>query len=165
MTTQQNKTTEQAIHIGSSCACFAVRKMTRAVTQLYDHHLSEAGLRITQFTLKNAISGFGQVPVYVLAEELVMDRTTLTRNLKPLIKAGLVASVPDQKDARVRNLSLTPQGAEHLKTATPYWERAQAEFVEKVGERSWAEVSQGISLIDRALSAGPRPSDRMTASR
>lgn len=162
MTTLQKKTTQQAIHIGSSCACFAVRKMTRAVTQLYDHHLSEAGLRITQFTLMNAISGFGQVPVYVLAEELVMDRTTLTRNLKPLIKAGLVASVADQKDARVRNLSLTPEGSERLKLATPYWERAQAEFVEKVGENSWAEVSQGISLIDRALSAGPRPSEKMT---
>lgn len=165
MTTHQNATTQQAIHIGSSCACFAVRKMTRAVTQLYDHHLSEAGLRITQFTLMNAISGFGQVPVYVLAEELVMDRTTLTRNLKPLIKAGLVASVPDQKDARVRNLSLTLEGADRLTKATPYWERAQAEFVEKVGANSWAEVSKGITLIDRALSAGPRPSDRMITNR
>ncbi len=165
MTTPQSKATKQSLHVGSSCACFAVRKMTRAVTQLYDHHLAEAGLRITQFTLMNAISGFHKVPVYVLAEELVMDRTTLTRNLKPLIKAGLVDSTPDKKDARVRNLSLTPEGAERLQAATPYWEKAQAEFVERVGASSWAKVSQGISLIDRALSAGLRPSDRIATTR
>ena len=164
MTAHLNKITQQAMHIGSSCACFSVRKMTRAVTQLYDHHLAEVGLRITQFTLMNAISGFHKVPVYVLAEELVMDRTTLTRNLKPLIKAGWVASIPDEKDARVRNLSLTREGARQLEEATPFWERAQAEFVEKVGEKSWAEVSQGISRIDRALSNGPRPSDRLIAT-
>ncbi len=165
MTSPQNKTTQQALHVGASCACFAVRKMTRAVTQLYDHHLAEAGLRITQFTLMNAISGFHKVPVYVLAEELVMDRTTLTRNLKPLIKAGWVESTPDKKDARVRNLSLTPEGAARLQAATPYWEKAQEEFVERVGASSWAKVSQGISLIDRALSAGLRPSDRIAITR
>ncbi len=165
MNSPQKNATRQAMHIGSSCACFAVRKMTRAVTQLYDHHLSETGLRITQFTLLNAISGFKKVPVYVLSEELVMDRTTLTRNLKPLIKAGLIASIPDKKDARVRNLSLTQEGTERLNAATPYWERAQEEFVERVGENSWAEVSQGISLIDRALSAGLRPSERMAVTR
>jgi len=157
-------TSRQAIDVGATCACFAVRKMTRAVTQLYDHHLAEAGLRITQFTLMNAIAGFAQVPVYVLAEELVMDRTTLTRNLKPLIKAGLVASTPDEKDARVRNLTLTREGTERLAAALPHWESAQADFIEKVGGTSWAEVALGIAQIDRALSTGPRPSDRLQAS-
>lgn len=165
MTKPLPATSRQAINVGATCACFAVRKMTRAITQLYDHHLANVGLRITQFTLMNAIAGFGLVPVYVLAEELVMDRTTLTRNVKPLIKAGLVASTPDEKDARVRNLTLTREGAERLAAALPHWENAQAEFVEKVGETSWAEVSLGISQIDRALSTGPRPSDRFSTPR
>ncbi|MEQ9145905.1 MAG: MarR family winged helix-turn-helix transcriptional regulator [Parvibaculaceae bacterium] len=160
MTKTLEKTRRKALEIGADCACLSVRKAMRAVTQLYDKHLSHSGLRITQFTLLNAISAFGSISVHELASELVMDRTTLTRNLKPLIKAGWIESTPDKKDARVRNLTLTNEGAERLGEAIPLWEKAQAEFVGKVGTPEWKGLASGLMHVDRTLSPGDRPSDR-----
>ena len=74
----------------TSCACFSLRKVTRAVTQLYDEMLRPAGLRGTQFSLLVAVQMAGPVGVTRLAELTVMDRTTLTRNLELLQKQGLI---------------------------------------------------------------------------
>ncbi len=165
MTKPPNLSPEKAIEIGENCSCLAARKATRAVTQLYDKHLSKVGLRITQFTLLNAIRALDEIPIHMLATELVMDRTTLTRNLKPLVKAGWVDSTPSAKDARVRNLSLTTQGQHRLSQALPHWEIAQAEFIRKVGEPAWGRLSTDLMRVDRTLSPGQRPSDKPVGKR
>lgn len=149
----------RAVSIGADCACLSARKATRAVTQLYDKHLARADMRITQFTLLNAIAAFGTIAIHDLATELVMDRTTLTRNLKPLMKAGWVESNVNESDARVRDLTLTEQGIERLEAAMPHWEKAQREFVEKISPTLWGTFAQNLSAVDKALYPGERPSD------
>ncbi|MBG52404.1 MAG: MarR family transcriptional regulator [Rhodobiaceae bacterium] len=149
----------KAVSIGADCACLSVRKATRAVTQLYDKHLSRVDIRITQFTLLNAIAAFETISIHDLATELVIDRTTLTRNLKPLIKAGWVQSEVNDKDARVRDLTLTTDGVERLEKAIPYWEKAQAEFVGKIGMPLWMDFAANLAAVDKTLYPGKRPSD------
>src|SRR6478735_5422612 len=107
------------------CTCNNLRKAARAVTQYYDEALRPSGIRATQFSLLSAIKEFGTVSIGALAEESVMDRTTLTRNLKLLEDEGLITVAPG-KDARVREVSLTPQARERLTVAPRYWKKAQA---------------------------------------
>ncbi|HEY9847811.1 MAG TPA: MarR family transcriptional regulator, partial [Candidatus Caenarcaniphilales bacterium] len=92
--------------ISQVCACFNLRKASRAVTQLYDKVLQPSGLLATQFTLLSAIALTGSVTITRLAQELVMDRTTLARNLKPLERQGLIQIKPGQ-DQRTRIVTLT----------------------------------------------------------
>jgi hypothetical protein len=74
----------------ANCTCLGLRKAARAVTQMYDQTLKPAGLRSTQFSLLVAAERAGPRGIGELAELLVMDRTTLTRNLKPLLVRGLL---------------------------------------------------------------------------
>lgn len=106
------------------CACFNVRRMSRAITQLYDDALKSTGIRSTQFSLLIGIAGIGEEGVGAIAKRLDTDRTTLTRNLKPLLDKGLVQERPTG-DARVRGLALTPKGLKALQDALPLWEGAQ----------------------------------------
>lgn len=114
------------------CACFNLRKAARAVTQLYDDALRPTGLRATQFSLLTVIWAFGKASISQLAEEAVMDRTTLTRNLDLLEREGLVR-IRAGEDARVREVELTRAAHAKLAEALPYWERAQAEMTKKLG--------------------------------
>ncbi len=96
----------QLPEIAETCACLNVRKAARAVTQLYDEVLQPSGLRATQFNLLVAIALAGEAPVTRLADALVMDRTTLTRNLKPLESQGLI-TIEAGTDRRVFHLDAT----------------------------------------------------------
>jgi DNA-binding MarR family transcriptional regulator len=107
------------------CACQGVRRSARALTQHYDHALSAIGLKATQFPILVALELAGPVPLSPLADALVMDRTTLTRNLKALQERDLV-TVEEGKDRRVRLLALTPRGRSVLEQALELWKVAQA---------------------------------------
>ncbi len=134
----------------TECTCLHLRKATRAVTQLFDAKLKPSGLRVTQFTLLAAIRLVGGVTINRLAKELAMDRTTLTRNLKPLEKQGLIAIEAGQ-DQRTRLATLTERGHEALAHALPLWERAQTEVINRLGGERWrsllADLSATVSLV------------------
>jgi DNA-binding MarR family transcriptional regulator len=128
----------------TDCACNNLRKAARAVTQYYDDALRPSGLRATQFSLLATIREFGTVNIGTLADEAVMDRTTLTRNLKLLEEEGLVTVSPGT-DARVREVSLTSAAHEKLELALRYWKRAQAHMASRMG-------GDGIRRLLRELS-------------
>ena len=130
--------------VANTCACFNLRKASRTVTQLYDEILQPSGLLATQFTLLVAIALAGSVTITHLAEELVMDRTTLTRNLKPLERQGLIEIAPGQ-DQRTRVVTLTASGREALVKAIPLWEQAQASVVEGLGQNRWSTLLSNLS--------------------
>ncbi len=119
---------------GHACACFNLRKATRMVTQLYDEALKPAGIRATQLMVLAATRFAGPISVNQLADRIVMDRTTLTRNLKPLQRDGLITVRPGD-DLRVREVSLTAKGRKTLDRAYPLWERVQAKLREQLGDR------------------------------
>ena len=127
-----------------ACVCFNFRKAARAVTQLYDTALGPSGLRATQFSLLVALHLGGPVTISRLAREMVMDRTTLTRNLKPLEKHGLIEVVKGE-DQRTRAVRLTTRGSEALATALPWWRRVQADVIDTMGESRWRRLMSGLA--------------------
>ncbi|HEV2582271.1 MAG TPA: hypothetical protein VGT44_15560, partial [Ktedonobacteraceae bacterium] len=75
---------QQLMEIEQQCLGLLTRQVARRVTQWYDQCFQPNGLRSTQFNLLVAIALAQTVPLTRLAEILVLDRTTLARNLKPL---------------------------------------------------------------------------------
>ena len=116
----------------ADCTCANLRKAARVVTQAYDAALQPTGLKATQFTLLATLARRGDVPLTRLADALVMDRTTLTRNLKPLARKGLIR-IEHEEDQRVRRVSLTETGKRIFEEARPRWERAQSRILESLG--------------------------------
>jgi len=123
---------ESNLNLPQSCAFTNLRMASRAITHYYDDVLQPSGLRATQFALLVAISKTTPTTITRLAEKMVMDRTTLTRNLKPLEKQGLLVTTPG-KDQRTRLVTLTGQGQEALTRALPLWEKAQAHVLQELG--------------------------------
>lgn len=115
------------------CNCLALRQAARQATQLYDRHLAPAGLRTTQFSVLANLRRHGPMTINRLAAQMVMDRTTLGRNVLPLERDGLIAIRQGETDKRRRELELTKAGAERLRRAVKLWANAQAEFESQFG--------------------------------
>lgn len=115
------------------CVCFNLRKTARWVTQLYDDALRPTGLRATQFSLLSVTRHLGTATINQLADVMVMDRTTLTRNLKPLESQGYLRIHPG-KDRRQREVTLRVAGSKVLDQAMPLWEKTQAHVVQGLGK-------------------------------
>jgi DNA-binding MarR family transcriptional regulator len=134
-----------------NCTSFNLRKASRAVTQLFDEALKPCGLYSTQFTLLNAIYLSDSATITKLSQALIMDRTTLTRNLNPLQKNGWIEVVPGE-DRRTKTLSITKAGKQVLKEATKYWETVQAQVVKSLGKKQWEELLDKLDLVVAKLS-------------
>ena len=122
------------------CTCFKLRRLTRRITAVYDHALSGAGMRVTQYSVLAHLRGLRSVAMSELAEMLDMDRTTLTRNLRPLIEAGWVAVKPSADDARIRLVHLTASGEKQRQTAHACWRQAQQEVNTTIGLPGLADL-------------------------
>jgi len=133
----------QLAEIEESCACLNVRKAARAITQLFDEVLQPTGLRSTQFPLLVVVARLREAPVTQLAEELVMDRTTLARNLKPLESQGLL-TIESGTDRRRHLVRLTERGRQALAGALPYWEQAQHQVVTRLGQDQWHALQASL---------------------
>jgi DNA-binding MarR family transcriptional regulator len=153
------KTIKATKQVAAYCACFNLRKATRAVTQLYDKALAPSTLRVTQFTLLVALSRTEQLTLSQVAEHLVMDRTTLARNLTPLERDGLV-TIRRGPDRRERYMHLTLRGHRALEQALPLWRQAQAQVERSVGHRAWSALHEGLQELTRTLRDVPSGPER-----
>ena len=129
--------------VAATCFCMNIRKASRVITQLYDEALKPSGLLVSQFTVLVALASVGSITMTQLAEALVMDRTTLTRNLKPLEREGLVR-IESGQDQRTRVLSLTNAGQTALEKALPLWQEVQIQVVERLGQEQWKLLLTGL---------------------
>ena len=127
---------QQLREIEQQCLGLLTRQVARRVTQWYDQCLQSSGLRSTQFNVLVAIAIAQTVPLTRLAEILVLDRTTLARNLKPLEQQGLVR-IEAGEDRRVHLIRLTEAGYALLQQALPAWEKAQSEMISRLGPAQW----------------------------
>jgi DNA-binding MarR family transcriptional regulator len=139
---------EQRFRVKTECMAQRLRGATRTIGRIYDQALAPSGLKGTQFSVLIAISLFGEAPLLRVAEELSLDRTTLTRNLEPLERAGLVSSSPG-KDQRVRLLRLTEAGQRALQRAFPLWEEAQSKVSRALGSRRWSTLLEGLAATSQ----------------
>ena len=117
------------------CTCLAIRQAARHVSQFYDQHLAASGLRITQFSILAKLQERGPLTINGLAEALVIDSTTLGRNIVPLQRDGLIAVVRGVSDRRSKELHLADVGLERLNEAWAHWAKAQAGFDAAFGAR------------------------------
>jgi len=127
------------MHPGSTnpaaCNCLALRQASRHVTQFYDQFISPLGLRATQYSILARLHRKGAMTINALAAELVMDRTTLGRNILPLQRDGLIAVGPGKADRRSKELRLTRAGIERFQAAQKGWAKAQAQFERAYGAK------------------------------
>lgn len=140
----------------SGCTCARLRRLTRRMTALYDRELAPSGLRLTQYSLLATLrrqATQGGVPVSDLAYAMDMDRTTLTRNLRPLLDQGLVELVTDPTDARVRRAVITAKGDVVFLNAQPHWRAAQDVVDRTLGVADVGALHEWLDRVTPAFRA------------
>lgn len=137
------------------CNHLALRKAARHVTGFYDARLAAAGISTAQFSILARLRALAPVGVQDLAEDLVLDRTTLGRNLQPLERDGLVTGAPCPRDARRRLLSLTPAGEARYAAARPLWAAAQRDFAARFGPDRALALRETLAALVATPLEGP----------
>lgn len=139
---------EEAAGLASAadeCACLNLRKASRAVTRRFDEILDECGLRSTQLVILLELANQGSMSLKALSNALVMEKSSLSRTLKPLRNRGLI-EMTNRQGSRQKMVSLTDRGAEELRSAIPLWAKAQTEFMEIVGAE-WTQMRDKLGQI------------------
>jgi len=131
-----------------NCACFNVRKSARVLTQHYDTMMQSIDLRVTQFTILAVLSAQSGITVSDLADYLMMDRTTLTRNLRPLENQGLVKTRPGD-DRRTRLIELSKKGMNKLEKAIPLWKQAQKDVTDYMGKKRFTDFLTELNYVEK----------------
>jgi len=148
----------------SPCTCFAVRRLSRRLTQLYDHHLAGLGLKTTQYSLLSHARARSGQSMGELAQAMGMDRSTLTRNLRPLADAGWVQTARGE-DTRTVAVTLTAAGRTLLREAHTRWRRAQDELEAQLGPEPVRRLHLLAEDTARRLEhAGARPTAARTTA-
>ncbi len=125
-----------------ACACGTLRAASRAITRYFEDALRPCGLRQTQMPILVMLVVHEQISVTQLAQQLVIDPTTMTRSLKTLAARGVI-TLKFGKGGHTQAVSLTPRGRALLTQALPLWEHAQKQFVTEFGPKRWQQL-QGL---------------------
>src|SRR2546422_8607220 len=110
------------------CHCTRLRQAPSSVSQLYDGHLDGPGLRGTQYAILAALQRLGPTTINALAQDMVMDRTTLGRNIVPLQRRRLIVASKGRDDGRSKELRLTKTGLARLQAGGGGMGQAQAQI-------------------------------------
>ncbi|PKR49998.1 MarR family winged helix-turn-helix transcriptional regulator [Thalassospira povalilytica] len=120
--------------VRDSCLCLHVRRAARTIARRFDDAFRPLDLTSGQYSLLMSLNRPSPPHMKDVADLLAMDRTTLTANLKPLERRGLVEITPDPKDKRGRLLSLTKDGMALLARAFPIWKETQNQLESLVAD-------------------------------
>lgn len=141
---------ERCAAAAEACGCLNIRKASRVVTQLFDEALEPIGLRSTQLAILVTVAIHGPASVAKLSRELVMDPSTLARNLQPLLQLELIEKTPGPTGNR-KLISLSDSGTEAITRAMPLWEAAQKRLLQHFGSQQWPMF---VSFLSQAVAAG-----------
>lgn len=140
--------------VRTPCLCHALRKASRAVSRVYDDEMRSVGLRTTQFSLLVYLSRIGEVRQGDLGELMLLEDTTVTRNVRPLLNSGWVTIRPGI-DRREKLVAITDAGRSKLVEAQPAWTRAQNRLKSVLPEGQWhnllnvlPDVAQAAANLD-----------------
>lgn len=136
--------------IGASCLGFNVRKTARLLAKAYDGAFAGCDLKSTQFPILVALHSHGALSIHRLAGMLALDRTTLTRNLGPLVRRGLV-EISDGADRRTKAAAITGEGEALLQKALPQWERVQEAIKSQLGVGETEKLLETLGRLSRAV--------------
>jgi DNA-binding MarR family transcriptional regulator len=143
---KRKKIDSDALEQCLDCACLSFRQASRTVTQLFDEMLVPVGLLSTQLPVLVLLAYHGPLTISRLAALLVMDRTTLTRILKPLQAKDYIRTI-STTDKRKNLLELAPKGHEVLVEAYPLWQKAQARIVHGLKPGQWKSVRRQLGKV------------------
>ena len=138
----------------SVCTCFRLRRAARQVSQIYDRELAAAGLSLNEYSILRHAERGGHCLLGDLADSLGMERTTLTRNLKPLLEAGWLKESRGE-DARQRLISISASGRRRIASAKPHWLRAQQRIEALYGVARTDRLRKDLDLLNNALRQSP----------
>lgn len=133
--------------IVANCLMQQTRRAARQLTTAYEKAFGDVGLTGGQFSILITVSVHGSTAITPLAEGLGMDRTTLSRGLKPLERRSLIAFHEDENDSRARVVSLTQKGESLLNAAIPLWEKAQARVAETLEPNELSQLQQALKTL------------------
>ena len=131
------------------CMSNNLQKTARAVSRVYAEEMRPAGLTRAQFPILGVLNALGPLAMRDIAQRLYMERTTLTRHLKPLEDAGFVNRPPSETDARVRLISITAAGRRKLLQAERYWQKAQNKMLDRYGAEAWNQLEDALRTLRR----------------
>ena len=136
----------------ADCTCLRARRVTRRLTRIYDAALEPAHLTANQFGVLSylygaTLGGSEHLPIGALAERVGKHPTTLNRDLKPLEVMGLVVSVANPDDRRVRAVQITGKGRTHLRKAVTLWRQAQSQVRQQLGSRAMVALNEMLDSV------------------
>ena len=138
---------QQVLRQTSACNCANMRRAARAITKIYDKALEPSNLRATQFAALMYIKGDGPLNISALAKIMVLDRTTLVRNLKPLEAAGYIENIPTP-DPRERRVQVTEEGRRVIGLALPHWKEVQRRMSEQIGRENLNILERIVTVLE-----------------
>jgi DNA-binding MarR family transcriptional regulator len=141
-----------AAEILAVCGSFNLRKASRVLTQMFDEALQPTGLRSTQLTILLVLARYGETAMSRLSRELVLSPSTLSRNLRPLERQGLIRIAGSA--ARGKQVMLTDEGRDAIIRSAPYWQEVQGRFTQQVGTDSWRDMTGRLNDLVVAVRGG-----------
>lgn len=150
-----------------SCACSNLRRASRAVTQLFDSYFDEVGLKATQFTVLAALNWSEDKPPTIgeLADTLVLEQSSLSRNLAVLDRLGFIRLVPGEEDRRERIVNLTRTGRAALTRGFPIWRKAQSVIASALEDGELDNQLRAIRRLTKTAQQLRREPGKMGRSR
>ena len=142
---KQETAREQYAVFECSCVSYNLRKSSQVVSRIYAKEMQSSPIRGPLFGLMMAINKRGSSSITTLAKDLGLDRTTLTRNLKPLEQKGLIRITP--VSANRKEVTLLPEGQSALRKAMVCWRKAQNKVVGRLGEERWARMREDLTAV------------------
>ena len=140
----------------ANCTCLRARRLTRRLTQIYDAalepvHLTANQFGVLSFLYGSTLGGRDHVSIGALAERVGKHPTTLNCDLKPLEVLGLVASVENPADRRVRAIQITSKGRTHLRKAVTFWRQAESRVRQELGPRAMVALNDMLENAAKKL--------------
>lgn len=131
----------------SPCLCAILRKATRVITKRYDEFFYPLGLKITQYSMLMNIARNRGITTTELAKVMLMDQTTVTRNLQLLEKKGYILFLEEGKDLRSKQIQISQKGQKMIEQAKPLWEKAQREIKDELGNQGYDAIISSLNLL------------------
>ena len=136
---------EESARILSCCVSFNLRKASQTVSRIYSREMRDSPLSGPLFGLMMIIYKRGSGTITALADDMGLDRTTLTRNLKPLERKGLIQI--ERVTANCKEITLLPEGEAAVHEALKCWRKAQSKVIDQLGEERWDRMKEDLSAV------------------
>ncbi|EGQ21000.1 MarR family transcriptional regulator [Sporosarcina newyorkensis 2681] len=138
-------------HIIQVCACANLRTVSGSLTQLYNRLLKPSGLKITQYYMLGNIFCFPNISISKLGELMLLDQTTVTRNLNILKESAYVTIMRDEYDSRTKIVSITETGIEKLNEAEPILSHVQNIVEESFGKKEYSDLVNKLEGLQKVI--------------